>query len=127
MKKLFCFSVLIFSVFLSFNCRDIPTVSSTDSQNNQSSSSLAKVNIPQADYFLVQYTSSENDLNKAVNNIGGVVDETHSEIKVAKVSDLTDKTAAKLEKEKGNKISYPRFNGAVGKTRQYCRATVNRK
>ncbi len=103
MKKLIIFSIVLFSVLLFYSCNEMPPVSSTENQDAKTVSQLAKVNFPTADYFVVQYTSSDNDFLNVVKESGGVVDIIHPEIKVAKVSNLTDKKAASLEKKKGIK------------------------
>lgn len=103
MKKFISFAAVIFSILLFYSCNEMPPVSSNENQDANTVSPLAKANFPAADFFVVQYTSSNNDFLNAVKESGGVVDIIHPEIKVAKVSNLTDKTAAKLEKEKGIK------------------------
>ena len=101
MKKFLSFAAVLCVLFINYSCNETPPVSSNQEENT--ASTLAKVNFPQADYFLVQYSSNENDFVNTVNSIGGVVEETHPEIKVAKVSGLTDNSAALLEKKSGIK------------------------
>ena len=107
MKKLFSAVVIVLSIFLLYSCNQAPPVSSDIDQGNNTGSSLAKVNFPEAGYFLVQYSSNEKDFSNAVKKSGGVVDVIHPEIKVAKVSGLTNKTAAMLEKKTGIKSVSP--------------------
>ncbi|MGA7837791.1 MAG: S8 family serine peptidase [Ignavibacteriaceae bacterium] len=102
MKKLFGFALVLLVASLFYSCKDTPPVSAPVSDNN-TSGTLNKVSYPQADFFLVQYTANESDFTNAVNDAGGSVDAIHPEIKVAKVSGLTDKTAAQLEKKGGIK------------------------
>ncbi len=102
MRKLFFLSVLLVSAFIFFSCQEAPPVSSQINDNNLPSS-LGKVNFPLADFFLVEYNTNENDFSNIVKNAGGTVEALHPEIKVAKVSGLSDKTASLLEKKAGIK------------------------
>jgi subtilisin family serine protease len=56
-----------------------------------------------ADHYLVEFSSSESELNEAVSLVHGTVDNIFKEINTAKVSGLSDANAKLLSKAKGIK------------------------
>jgi len=100
MKNLISKFLLLTVVILLVGCSDQTRNISDDGPT--SGGFLAKTtSYPLADHFLVEYTCSESDLAATVASVGAVLDQVQSEIKIARVSQLADKS--KFEKKNGIK------------------------
>jgi len=102
MKK-FLFVFALFFVLVYFaGCTDQPPiVTETDADN--APTTLAKVNFPLADDFIVEFSGTSSELTSAVQSVGGVVDASFPEIGYAQVSKLNSNAVKSLIKKNGIK------------------------
>ena len=99
MKKLFILISLLSFLFL-VSCNDQPTA--VEEPINDQVNSLAKQNYTFADHYIVEYTDEAKFVD-AVASVGGTIDNNHSAIEFAKVSNLSSANAKKLAKKVGVK------------------------
>lgn len=96
------FVLFSFLFLLLLGCSDQPPIVTEDNSDDVPTT-LAKVNYPLADNYIVEYTGTITDLQLNVESVGGLLSASFPEIGFAKVSKLNNTSAKTLLKKNGIK------------------------